>query len=283
MPFFKDAEIKDAREIYGFENKGVFTNEFIKKGEPIFTCDISICDYLLIENTSNGHTRDETIEYMNKYPESRDFIHHYMYMVEDDLFDWPRNWAERKVSEGCMYFNHSCDPNCGFQALDSSLVVAIRDIQPGEELTYDYQCMDTEPSFYDGIKCCCRSFKCRGILRFDQYRNVDWQNQFYKYSGQFVKNKIDELKTKWFSSRCYPKHLPIQSQESSGRELGLAALRKIRKDDLVAIYSDPSNINREAHYLRHSENPTCYLEGNEVFALTDVEPETELTLNFNSK
>jgi SET domain-containing protein len=171
-------------------------------------------------------------------------------------------------------------------------VVAIRDIQPGEELTYDYQCMDTEPSFYDGIKCCCRSFKCRGVLRFDQYRNVDWQNLFYKYSGQFVKTKIDELKTKWFSSRCYPKHYPVQRQQSQQqqqdstspeKELGLAALRMIRKDDLVAIYSDKSNISRSAHYLRHSETPTCYLEDNEVFARTDIEPETELTLNFNSQ
>jgi len=82
-----------------------------------------------------------------------------------------------------MFFNHSCDPTCGFAALDSALVVAIRDIEVGEELTYDYQFMDTEPSFYDGINCKCGTKKCRGVLRFDQYRNVDWQKKYYKYCG----------------------------------------------------------------------------------------------------
>ena len=84
-----------------------------------------------------------------------------------------------------MFFNHSCDPTCGFAAIDSALVVAIRDIEVGEELTYDYQFMDTEPSFYDGINCRCGTKKCRGVLRFDQYRNVDWQKKYYKYCGKY--------------------------------------------------------------------------------------------------
>lgn len=215
-----------------------------------------------------------------KYPESKDFMHKYSYMVDDDLYDWPRNFIEQTLSENCMFFNHSCDPNCGFQALDSSLVVAIRDIEPGEELTYDYQCMDTEASFYDGLECKCGSFKCRGVLRFDLYRNVDWQNAFYKYSGAYVKRKIDELKTKWYSSSCYLKYYSVDGSQSQ-KELGLTVLKKIRKDDLVAIFSNKSNINPSSHFIRHSEKPTCYLDGNEVFASETYEPSTELTLNYN--
>lgn len=279
MPFFKQAEVRDAKKIYGFEHKGVFAKEVIKKGEAIFSCDLSICDYLKLEEMENGgKTRDQTLEMLRKYPESRDFIMMYQYMVDDDLYDWPRDFIDQKLNEVCMFFNHSCDPNCGFQALDSSLVVAIRDIQPGEELTYDYQCMDTEASFYDGLSCKCGSFKCRGVLRFDQYRNVDWQNQYYKYSGVYVKKRIDELKTKWFSSRCFVKRF-ISSDKNT--ELGLSALKKIRKDDLVAIYSDKNNITPSAHYIRHSSTPTCYRVDNEVFAASDIEPETELTLNFD--
>ena len=67
-----------------------------------------------------------------------------------------------------------------------TLVVAIRDIEVGEELTYDYQFMDTEPSFYDGINCKCGTKKCRGVLRFDQYRNVDWQKKYNKYCGNII-------------------------------------------------------------------------------------------------
>lgn len=278
MVFFKQCEVRDAQEIYGFSHQGVFAKEPIKKGEHIFTCDLAVCDYLKIEEVNSGKTREETLEMFEKYPESKDFIRHYCYMIDDDLFDWPKNYIEKTISEECMFFNHSCDPNCGFKALDSSLVVAIRDIEPGEELTYDYQCMDTEASFYAGLDCRCGSFKCRGILSFDYYRNVDWQNAFYKYSGVYVQRKIDELKTKWYSSRCILKYY---NTEDNKRELGLTVYKKIRKDDLVAIFSDPNNICFEAHNIRHSTNPTCFIVGNEVFASNTYEPFTELTLNYD--
>jgi hypothetical protein len=64
------------------------------------------------------------------------------------------------------------------------------------------------------------------------------------------------------------------------RELGLTALRKIQKGDLVALYPDGERIAPEVHYIRQSDEPTCHLEANEVFASRDIEPETELTLNF---
>jgi len=36
--------------------------------------------------------------------------------------------------------NHSCDPNCGL--VGAVLVVAMRDIEPGEEITFDYAMSD---------------------------------------------------------------------------------------------------------------------------------------------
>lgn len=276
MGFFVKAEKQDATNKYGFKQEGMFALEKIKKGQSVFTCDLSICDYLKIENVRAGKTREETFEIFNKYPEAKDFIHRYQYMIDDDTYDWPANsLTSQELKEQCMFFNHSCEPNCGFQALDASLVVAIRDIEPGEELTYDYQFMDTEPSFYDGINCKCGSSKCRQVLHFDHYRNVDFQNKFYRYCGNYVKKRIDELKTKWFSSECYLKYY---TSINGDRELGLTSLYKIKKDELVAKYSDPSNVSREAHYIRQSGNPTCYLNGNEVYSLTDVEPDTELTI-----
>lgn len=166
------------------------------------------------------------------------------------------------------------------KALDESLVVAIRDIEEGEELTYDYQFMDTEASFYDGINCRCGSYRCRGVLKFDLYRNVDWQTTYYKYAGCYVQRKIDELKTKWYSSRCYLKRYSSNPNEKASTDcaLGLTSLYKIRKNELVAKYS--SDIKPESHNIRHSDTPTCYLAGNEVYTLADVEPETELTIKF---
>jgi len=271
----KKAEVRDAEFKYGFSQQGVFSTEPIKRGEAIFQCDLSVCDYLKIEESQSGKTRDETLKLFEEHPEWKDFVHKFIYMVDDDMFDWPRTYnTTQTVGEPCMYFNHSCEPNCGFSSPDSSLVVAIRDIEVGEELTYDYQCMDTEATFYDGLDCACGSKKCRGKLVFDQYRNVDWQKQFYKYSGAYVQRKIDELQTKWYSANCF-----VKRAKNEGAFF-LASLKPIVKDEMVAAYS--GKVEENEHFVRHSETPNCFLVGNEVFALSNIEANTPLTVNFSA-
>ncbi len=167
MSWFKKAELRDATEKYGFSHKALFALEDIKRGESVFTCTPETCDYLPGDKIDLGKTRAEMDAIIAKYPECSDFIIKYCYMLSDDIFDWPRNYVEQALGEDCMFFNHSCDANCGFTQLPSSHnsishVIAIRDIKSGEELTYDYQCMDAEGSHYTGINCRCGSIKCRG-------------------------------------------------------------------------------------------------------------------------
>jgi hypothetical protein len=58
------------------------------------------------------------------------------------------------------YINHSCEPNCRISREDGRpVVVSLRNIQPGEELTYDY---DHAPEFR--MKCMCGSKLCRGQI-----------------------------------------------------------------------------------------------------------------------
>src|SRR5262245_3127113 len=50
-------------------------------------------------------------------------------------------------SDGALlddYVNHSCDPNCGFVEGDLTLI-ALRSIQPNEEITWDYSTSISEP------------------------------------------------------------------------------------------------------------------------------------------
>ncbi len=43
------------------------------------------------------------------------------------------------------FINHSCDPNCETEEIDGHVwICAIRNIQPGEEITYDYNLFDGE-------------------------------------------------------------------------------------------------------------------------------------------
>ncbi len=61
-----------------------------------------------------------------------------------------------------MFINHSCDANCETEEKKGRVwITAIRDIAPGEEVTYDY-CL------YDGgddeAACNCGAEKCRGTM-----------------------------------------------------------------------------------------------------------------------
>ena len=66
------------------------------------------------------------------------------------------------------YINHSCDPNCESLIEDRRVFIeAIRTIQPGDELTYDYQIgRDKEdPANVDLIYACrCGARNCRGSM-----------------------------------------------------------------------------------------------------------------------
>lgn len=61
------------------------------------------------------------------------------------------------------FINHSCDPNCEADEIDGNVwIIALRDIEPGEELTYDYNLYDGEDD--DLAPCRCGAANCRGSL-----------------------------------------------------------------------------------------------------------------------
>jgi hypothetical protein len=66
------------------------------------------------------------------------------------------------------FINHGCDPNCESTTLNKRIYVeAIRTIQPGEELAYDYQIeRDPEdpPNVDEIFACRCGAAKCRGSM-----------------------------------------------------------------------------------------------------------------------
>lgn len=76
-------------------------------------------------------------------------------------------------------FNHSCEPNAGFDG--QIFLVAMRDIEIGEQVTFDYAMTigGTEPY---KLECMCGLDTCRKIIT-----NLDWKKKSLqrKYSGYF--------------------------------------------------------------------------------------------------
>jgi uncharacterized protein len=73
----------------------------------------------------------------------------------------------KDLSNTARYINHSCDPNCEAEITRRTIwIVALRDIQAGEELTYNYGYpMDN----YGDFPCKCRAKNCCGYILAQQY------------------------------------------------------------------------------------------------------------------
>lgn len=65
--------------------------------------------------------------------------------------------------------NHSCAPNCGPRG--AAQIVAMRDIRPGEMLTFDYG--TTDGSDYDEFDCACGATTCRTRVSGTDWRRDD--------------------------------------------------------------------------------------------------------------
>jgi uncharacterized protein len=75
------------------------------------------------------------------------------------------------------YFNHSCDPNLGFN--DKGDFTAIVDVPIGQELTYDYGCSDSNPAFL--LNCSCGTTRCRHKVTGNDWRDPGFRASHIQY------------------------------------------------------------------------------------------------------
>lgn len=109
---------------------------------------------------------------------------HRSLQVDDDLYLVS---APEQEAGDCV--NHSCDPNCG--VLGTSLLVALRDIAVGEELTFDYAMCDT--SQYDEFTCLCGAATCRGVVTGDDWRDPVLQARYAGHFSPYLDRRIAAL------------------------------------------------------------------------------------------
>jgi uncharacterized protein len=104
--------------------------------------------------------------------------------VDEDLFLLT---AEDKEPNDC--FNHSCAPNLGF--FGQIGLVAMRNIQMGEELTFDYAMSDG--GSYDEFECLCGSPSCRKKITGNDWKLPELWNKYKGYFSPYITRRIEKL------------------------------------------------------------------------------------------
>lgn len=107
-----------------------------------------------------------------------------------DLAEERQHLAYRRVdgyvlrADGSQYLNHSCDPNAWW--LDDDVMVARRDIRPGEELTYDYSTSEVHPWWRPKWRCQCGSASCRGAISGRDVLDPDFYERYRGHLPSWV-------------------------------------------------------------------------------------------------
>ncbi len=104
--------------------------------------------------------------------------------------------VSRTHDDPADFFNHSCEPNAGM--LDQIVLVAMRDIQPGEEVCFDYAMTDGSP--YDEFECRCGTASCRGNITANDWMIAQLQLRYLGYFSPYLQRRI----ARWHAAAADP-------------------------------------------------------------------------------
>lgn len=121
-------------------------------------------------------------------------------VFEKNFVSYPTNKTLR-ISENCHqlcqderqaenFINHSCEPNA-YIDFDRLELRALKTIEPGEEITYDYLTSDWDSE--DVFICDCKTLNCRGLIRG------------FRYLDKAGRQKIKHLLSPFLQSKFYQK------------------------------------------------------------------------------
>ncbi len=107
----------------------------------------------------------------------------YTLQISDDLFLGPRTTEE--IDDLVVMINHSCDANVGFEGVS---YVAIRTIEPDEEICHDYAMARTLP--YE-MTCLCGTTACRGTVTHDDWKLPELHERYGRFFMPHILRRID--------------------------------------------------------------------------------------------
>jgi len=84
------------------------------------------------------------------------------------------------------WVNHCCEPNAGMRG--QITLVALRDIEQGEEICFDYAMSDA--SDYDEFDCACATPSCRGRMSGSDWSRKDVARRYAGFFSPYIARRI---------------------------------------------------------------------------------------------
>lgn len=153
---------------------GSFVNSVISQGEVVIVQGGKIMDYKTIEES-----------------EYKPFCDH-CFQIEKDLLICPIEPIKERL-DGVFRVNHSCNPTCGF--LGQVVLIAMRNISIGEEVTYDYAMTDAnwQNVTCTEMMCFCGAESCRGVITGEDWKLQALQRKYKGFFSTYIQRMIDLL------------------------------------------------------------------------------------------
>jgi SET domain-containing protein len=96
--------------------------------------------------------------------------------------------TEEEYEPVMLFVNHSCAANVGFAG--NIVLVAMRDIASGEELTTDYALFDDSDEI---MQCHCGTASCRGTISGRDWQRPELQRAYGDYFSSYLLRRIRHL------------------------------------------------------------------------------------------
>jgi len=184
---------------------GIFAIRKIKKDEVLWEGTGAIQEQIL------------TAEEILKLPkETRIDFFRFSYQISANTFSAPIHLDNLWEDPG-YFMNHSCDPNGWFEG--ASKTTARRDIEPEEEVTYDYATSESyhwpslELTEGETVNCMCGATTCRGSVLPDDWKQPHlrklYRGHFAPYLNDLITQEEEEA-----AKKSHPQ--PQSTAESEG-------------------------------------------------------------------
>lgn len=165
--YYKNLKVKKSNN-----GLGLFANKDFKKGE------------IILEFIGKIISSQEINKIKNK--KERKKIDDYSLQIDKNIFLLGTGKNKKNYDD---FINHSCDPNSYiFIYGNKVLLVALKKIKKGEEITYDYSTtMYNDPW---SIRCNCHSKICRGYIKEFRYLPQNIKMKYYRLGilPQYISN-----------------------------------------------------------------------------------------------